>query len=273
MAILLLVSESIATTNVNTDQFKNQFSTNSTSLFFSQGRASSPPEPNTASPSITNSVSGSISKSVSDSAFDVSANSASRAADAEPNYGQPVASVDKGSTVHSNQIDVNSVPNVHNGIHAGLHSNQPIGKRPASDTVNSNVSRPNQADRPGHRGVAHLDLGSHQSSNSGSDLGASGPTKTSRISTHPTRRTDHLQRQQGADLSEHTPSDQATDKMAEPAERWSDWSDCSVPCGIGVQTQRLESRLEFSSIKYKVCKKQVSSFVSLFFPASWSLVL
>ena len=50
--------------------------------------------------------------------------------------------------------------------------------------------------------------------------------------------------------------DQQIDNKYE-TEKWSDWSSCSVDCGIGLQTQRLQTNGEFSSIKYKICKKQV----------------
>ena len=221
MAILLLVSGSCTPTNVNTDQFENQFSTNPTSLFFSKtssAAASSHPEP---------------SRELS-TGPNAAGSAASRAADAGPNYGLPVASVDKSIAVH--RIEVNRV-----------HSNQSTSKRPASDSKEGSRRPANAGEPAGNREAASL-----------AHLGSS------TNSAHSTRRADQpeLQRnQQVADQSERTP-DQAADKSE--TERWSDWSDCSVACGIGVQTQRLESRAQFSSIKYKVCKKQVSSFRSTF---------
>lgn len=48
------------------------------------------------------------------------------------------------------------------------------------------------------------------------------------------------------------------DKLEKSEEKWSDWSECSVDCGIGIQTQRLINEADlFTSIKYKICKKQV----------------
>lgn len=188
MAILLLVSSTATTTNVNTDQFENRFP-DGWSLFFS----------NTSHDR---------------------ANPESHATSAGPNYGIPVASVDKSidavvqAESKQNASDVNSV-----------HSNQPTGKRPASNSTEaSNVKR--YAARSEHQEAPQL---------------VSQPTP-------------------------QTAADQAGDK----AERWSDWSDCSVACGIGVQTQRLESS-EFSSIKYRVCKKQVSKalFNTFFLTRAW----
>lgn len=162
LAILLLVT-STSTSNVNTDQFENQFSTNSTSLFSG----------NTSHPTFHATSTG-------------------------PNYALPPASGDKSSVQTANQRNASDVNSVHK-----------TGEKSASIKL-----------------------------------------QTKQASEHP-------QHPQHPQLSSNTTADKS--------ERWSDWSDCSAACGLGVQTQRLESSSEFSSIKYRVCKKQVSTFCSILF--------